>query len=74
MAKPTEEVHSVVLYNNVDSRGKYVPLRVEIGSWVTLRASARGPWSRDARIHGLDSFAGAWKAQILGFRYKVIRR
>ena len=63
-----------MLYNNVDGGGKYVPLRVEIGSWVTLRAAERGPWSQDARIHGVDTFAGAWKAQILGFRFKVMAR
>lgn len=74
MDKPVEEVHAVVLYNNLDDRGNYVPLRVEIGSWVTLRAAVRGPWSRDARIHGPDSFAGAWKAQILGFRFKAMAR
>lgn len=74
MVKPREEVHSVVLYNNVDADGKYVPLRVEIGSWVTLRATERGPWARDAQIHGLDSFAGAWKAQILEFCFKVVMR
>ena len=74
MSKPIEEVHSVVLYNDIDARGKWIPLRVEIGSWVTLRASSRDPWSRDARVHGVDSSAGAWKAQILEFRFKVMTR
>lgn len=73
-SKPIEEVQSVVLYNDVDVQGRWIPLRVEIGSWVTLKASHRGPWARDARVHGVDSFAGAWKARILEFRFKVITR
>ena len=51
-----------MLHNTVDECGKYVPLRVKIGSWVTLKAAKRGPWSQDARVHGIDTFAGAWKA------------
>jgi hypothetical protein len=69
---PQAEVQSVVIFNdrNVNgSLGRWIPLRIEIGSWVTLKVAERGPWARDARNHGIESFAGVWKAQILQFRF-----
>lgn len=64
MSKPIEEAHSVVLYNSVDGSGEYVLLRVEIRSWVTLRAAKTGPWSEDARVHGVNSYAGAGESML----------
>lgn len=72
--QPDAEVQSVVLYNDQDADGRWIPLRVEIGSWVTLKAPERGPWAKDARTHGAESFAGAWKAEILQFRWHVVNR
>lgn len=39
-------------------------MRLELDSRVTLKAAATGKWAKDARSHGEESFAGAWKAQI----------
>lgn len=72
--QPDAEAHSVVLFNDQDGDGRWIPLRVEIGSWVTLKAAERGPCARDARTHDADSFAGAWKAQILQFRWHLVNR
>lgn len=69
--QPDSKPQTVVLYNDQDAVGRWIPLRVEIGSWVTLKAADRGPWAKDARTHGADSFAGAWKAQILQFWWHV---
>lgn len=46
-------------------------MRLEMDSWVTLRAATRGHWGRNARAHGEDSAAGAWKAQIKQFRWST---
>lgn len=66
---PPAEVQSVVIYNDKDAAGRWIPLRIEVGSWVTLKPATRGPWAKDARVHGEESFAGAWKAQILRFQF-----
>lgn len=69
--KPRAEVCAVVVFNDQDVDGRWIPMRLEIDSWVTLRAAARGHWGRDARAHGEESAAGAWKAQIKQFRWSV---
>jgi hypothetical protein len=66
---PQVEVQSVVIFNDRNINRRWIPLRIEIGSWVMLKATERGPWARDARNHGVESFAGAWKAQILQFKF-----
>ena len=67
--QPLAEVQSVVLYNDQDAHGRWIPMRLEIGSWIKLKAACRGPWARDARTHGGESYAGAWKAEVLKFRW-----
>lgn len=69
LVQPAAEVQSVVLFNSQDGHGRWIPMRVEVGSWVALKAANRGPWARDARTHGDESFAGAWKAEVLRFRW-----
>lgn len=69
MDPPTAGVQAVVIYNDKDLRGNWIPLRLEVGSWVTLMPAERGPWARDARTHGDQSFVGAWKAQVMRFRW-----
>lgn len=36
-----------------------------------MKCAARGPWAKDARVHGEESFASAWKAQIVRFKFRV---
>ena len=66
---PAVEVQSIVIYNDKDAAGRWIPLRIEIGSWITLKPTASGPWSKDARVHGEESFVGVWKAQIVRFKF-----
>lgn len=67
---PASEVQSVVIFNDKDATtGRWIPLRIEIGSWITLKPATRGPWAKDARVHGVESFAGAWKAQVVRFKF-----
>jgi hypothetical protein len=69
--RPRSEVQSAVIYNDQDESGRWIPLRLEIGSWVTLQLALTGPWARDARRHGGATNAGAWKAEIRRFRWRV---
>ena len=71
--RPRAEVQTVVIYNDQDARGRWIPLRLEIGSWVTLQPTMSGPWARDARTHGGATNAGAWKAEICKFRWSFAR-
>lgn len=58
-----------VIFNDQDAAGRWIPLQIEIGSWVTLKPTTTGPWSRDARRHGKESNAGAWKARVIQFHW-----
>jgi len=59
----------VVIYNDKNLVGWWIPMRIEKGTWITLKPSSRGVWSRDTRIHGEESNAGAWKAQVIDFKW-----
>lgn len=72
--QPPAEVQSVVFFNSQDEYGRWISMRVEVGSWVTLKATRCGPWSRDACTHGDELFVGAWKAQVLQFRWTFSMR
>ena len=63
--RPRAEVQSVVIFNNQDVGRHWIPLRLEVGSWVTLKPASSGPWARDSRRNGNESDAGAWKARIV---------
>lgn len=66
---PTAKVQTVVIYNDKDATRRWIPLRIEIFLWVTLKLAATSPWSKDARVHGEESFAGTWKVQIVYFKF-----
>jgi hypothetical protein len=68
---PQVEVQSVVIFNNKNVNGRWIPLWIEIGLWVMLKAAERGPWARDAHNHGVEPYVRAWKAQILQFKFRV---
>ena len=63
------EVQSVVIYNDQDESGCWIPLCLEIGSWMTLQLALTGPWTRDARRHRGATNAGAWKVEIRRFSW-----
>ena len=73
--RPRAEVQSIVIFNDQDASGQWIPLQLEVGSWVTLKPASIGPWARDSRRHGDESNAGAWKARIVQFRwsYSTVR-
>jgi hypothetical protein len=73
MSPPEAEVQSVVIYNDQDATtGRWIPMHIEVGSWVILQPRSRGPWVADARNHGFDGNARAWKAQVLQFRWGLL--
>jgi hypothetical protein len=68
--RPCSEVQSVTVFNDRNAMSlDWIPMTLEIDSWVTLKIAATGKWARDAQAHGEDSFARAWKAQIKQFRW-----
>jgi len=62
-------VQPIVIFNNKDAARSWIPLCIEIGSWVTLKPVASGLWSQNAHVYGEESFAGAWKAQTIRFKF-----
>lgn len=73
--RPRAGVQSIVVYNDQDVGGQWIPLRLEVGSWVTLKPASTGPWARDSRRQGEESNAGAYKARIVEFQwsYSTVR-
>jgi hypothetical protein len=67
--RPKSIVQSVILHNDQDFEGNWIPLRVDRDSWVMLQPTSAGQWGREARRHGGDNFRGAWKAQIRDFSW-----
>jgi hypothetical protein len=69
--RPSDEIASVFVHNDKDTSGKWIPMKLEVGSWVTLQHERTGVWGRDAQRHGGDTFGGAYKGQILKFRFTM---
>ena len=68
--RPLLEVYGVTIYNDqVAATLEWIPMQLEVDSWVTLKAMQTRKWVRDARAYGEESFAGAWKVQIRGFKW-----
>ena len=67
--RPNSQVQSVMLHNNQDGEGNWIPMRLDCDSWVMLQPTSEGPWGREARRHGGDNFRGAFKAQIIDFSW-----
>lgn len=67
-------VHAVLLNNFVDNKGKYVPMRVKINSWVNLMPGKIGGHAKDAAKHGGVAIEGSYKAKVLGFRVSSCMR
>ena len=36
--RPRSHVQSVVLYNEIDKDGNYIPLKIELNSWIALHS------------------------------------
>lgn len=72
MRAPRSIVSSVVLYNQIDKNGEFIPQRFEVNGWITLMSGKRGGHAKDTMKHGGSSnIDGAWKAKILQFRFSV---
>lgn len=72
MRAPRSTVSSVVLYNQVDRNGEFIPQRFEVNGWITLMSGKRGGHANDTMKHGGSSnIDGAWKAKILQFRFSA---
>ena len=67
--RPKSIVQRVILHNNQDVHGNWIPMRLDRDSWVLLQPKSEGPWGREARRHGGDNFRRAFKAQIVDFSW-----
>jgi len=66
--KPRSSVQAILLNNYVDTEGNYIPMRVEINSWVSLMLGKIGGHAKDSAKHGGAAIRGSYKAKVLGFR------
>ena len=49
-------MYGVTVYNDqVATTLEWIPMRLEVDSWVTLKAMQIRKWARDARAHGKES-------------------
>lgn len=58
--RPRSYIQSVVLYNERDKDGDYIPLKIELNSWVALHSDELGG----------TSINGAYKARVCEFEVK----
>ena len=63
---PKSELKSVVLYNNIDDQGKWVPMPLSIGSWVAMKPSTI--WSHGIKKRCLQDINIHCKCFVKGFR------
>lgn len=69
--RPRSTVAAVVVHNDEDTHGNWIPMKLEMGSWVTLKAGSHGAWARDAKAHGSETYGGAYKGKIVSFQFKA---
>lgn len=66
--RPRNTIQAVLVHNEPDNDGNWVPLRLEVGSWVSLQPGKIGGHASDAKKHGGTSIRGSYKAKVLEFR------
>lgn len=65
--RPRSSVEGVILYNSKED-DSWVPLKVEVYSWVSLKPGRNGGHAKDAMRHGgPESIEGCYKGKILKF-------
>jgi hypothetical protein len=69
--RPKGKFQSIVVHNTHNADGCWIPTKYDIGSWVTLNPGTSGVWARDAHLHGGPTLIGAYKGQIIDWRFKV---
>jgi len=58
--RPWSHVQSVILFNEIDKDGDYIPLKIELNNWVALHSSEPSG----------TSINGAYKARVYKFEIK----
>jgi hypothetical protein len=69
--RPKGKIQSIILHNTHNAEGEWIPTKFDLGSWVTLNPGTSGVWARDAKLHGGPTLRGAYKGQIIDWRFKV---
>ena len=69
--RPRGKIQSIILHNTHNAEGEWIPTKFDLGSWVTLNPGTSGIWAKDAKLHGGPTVRGAYKGQIIDWRFKV---
>ena len=69
--RPRGKIQSIVVNNTHNVDGQWNPTNIDMGSWVTLNPRTCRLWARDAHFHGGPTVRGAYKGQILDWKFKV---
>ena len=65
--RPGSSVEEVILYNSKENEN-WMPLKVEINSWVSLKAGRnRGHGRKAAKYGRMESIQGCFKPKVLKF-------
>jgi hypothetical protein len=59
------KMETIIVENEKDEMGKWITLRVSIGSWVTLQPSRNRIWAKKRR---LDDLKCHWKGVVRAFK------
>lgn len=66
--RPRSSVDGVLLFNSTDREGNWIPMKVEVNSWISLMPGRNGGHAKDAARHGGCSIGGSYKAKVLKFK------
>lgn len=69
--RPRGKIQSIILHNTHNAEGEWIPTKFDLGSWVTLNPGTSGIWAKDAKLYGGPTVRGAYKGQIIDWRFKV---
>ena len=69
--RPRGKIQSIILHNTHNAEGEWIPTKFDLGSWMTLNPGTSGIWAKDAKLHGGPTVRGAYKGQIIDWRFKV---
>ena len=68
---PRPKIQSIDLHNTHNADGQRIPTKFDIGSWVTLNLGTSGVWAREAKLHGGPTLRGAYKGQIIDWKFSL---
>lgn len=62
--RPREHVEALMLHNTKDEHGDWASTRFEVGAWVYMQPSSKGPH----RVRQLGNMLHHWKGRLQGLK------